>query len=338
MLNSSDEGKSSEESREHVISVDDTPEEVGGPSDEAPVLSPPVLEKVVDLEKGDEFTTPRSNRVFPPRQVTIVDTPIICGTPPPKEVSNLTPDHRPTVTSTPFVRETSEEKGGACSSPTLPEAVSVPVIDPPQVAVPVPETAEEQEKEIESATIRYKEMMAEIEMPPVPLYGMMAEEMLDLLHDLWDDAMARHWPTEHIDAAARTLCQGRKYPGALPIAEKHRHLAIDPRTVPSSATTLPSVVENQEASEHNVRQEQVDSVPAVVQEKSSEVVPETSSVSAVNQNIDSHPPSQVLYGPPREVQPVETRIDQIMVEGTNPPSLVQPVPVQSVTAETTPVP
>ena len=121
-------------------------------------------------------------------------------------------------------------------------------------------------------------------------------------------------------------------------AKQHRHLTVDPRTTMASLSALQTVVENQEASNLNVRQEKVTSVPAVVQENLPEAASEPPLASTVNQVTGSHPPSQVLNGPLREVPPVETRIDSATVEETMQPRLGQPVSTPSVSAETTPAP
>ena len=121
-------------------------------------------------------------------------------------------------------------------------------------------------------------------------------------------------------------------------AKQHRHLTVDPRTTMASLSALQTVVENQEASNLNVRQEKVTSVPAVVQENLPEAASEPPLASTMNQVTGSHPPSQVLNGPLREVPPVETRIDSATVEETMQPRLGQPVSTPSVSAETTPAP
>ena len=106
----------------------------------------------------------------------------------------------------------------------------------------------------------------------------------------------------------------------------------------ASLSALQTVVENQEASNLNVRQEKVTSVPAVVQENSPEAASKPPLASTMSQVTGSHPPSQVLNGPLREVPPVETRIDSATVEETMQPRLGQPVSTPSVSAETTPAP
>ena len=121
-------------------------------------------------------------------------------------------------------------------------------------------------------------------------------------------------------------------------AKQHRHLTVDPRTTMASLSALQTVVENQEASNLNVRQEKVTSVPAVVQENLPEAASEPPLASTMSQVTGSHPPSQVLNGPLREVPPVETRIDSATVEETMQPRLGQPVSTPSVSAETTPAP
>ena len=82
-------------------------------------------------------------------------------------------------------------------------------------------------------------------------------------------------------------------------AKQHRHLTVDPRTTMVSLSALQTVVENQEASNLNVGQEKVTSVPAVVQENLPEAASEPPLASTVNQVTGSHPPSQVLNGPLR---------------------------------------
>ena len=106
----------------------------------------------------------------------------------------------------------------------------------------------------------------------------------------------------------------------------------------ASLSALQTVVENQEASNLNVRQEKVTSVPAVVQENSPEAASKPPLASTMSQVTGSHPPSQVLNGPLREVPPVETRIDLATVEETMQPRSGQPVSTPSVSAETTPAP
>ena len=103
------EGQESDEDRNDIISIPDSPETVGGPYPyTGPSLTNP--SEPVDNQIPMDLTTPRSSRSFPPRQVSLNLNKNNENFPPLPEASSPPVGQTPPVTSTPFFPRSQNER------------------------------------------------------------------------------------------------------------------------------------------------------------------------------------------------------------------------------------